>query len=114
MPQIVIPLAQMMPGMEWFPLMFLLIAIGTFLGIAAIAMRCFLYSQSAGLALSIFIIAGSVVTTGAFGLLLGSRLTARGYILMAFPAFLGIVGLVIRRRPDNRRGFSVLPTKPAA
>ena len=112
MPQTALPLAQMMPGMEWFPLMFLVIAIGTCTGIAAIAMRCFLCSQSAGLVLSIFTIVCGVFTTAAFGAVLGFRLNVRGYALMAFPAFLGIVGLIVHRRPESRRGFSVLPARP--
>ena len=103
------PLAQMMPGMEWIPVMLVLTVGGLALGFLAILLRPFARSRLLGRRLRIAALVIGVVSPLFFLVVVGSEVFPIVYLFLAGPAVLGgIAVLIYPRKPKDGRGFPVL------
>ena len=90
------PLAQMFDGMQYIPLMLLLLAASTLLGLAAI-LFALLRDQHSTIWLSYTCLALSVTTTVVWLVLIGDNLSWAGYGISLSPALLALAALLSHR-----------------
>ena len=101
--------AQIMPGMQWIPVMLMLSAIGVLLGFVSLACRPFRVARDAGRRLGRSALLIGVMSPLLLGILAG-HIRPMAYFIVALPAFIG--GAAVALYPKNSpqpRGLGVLP-----
>ena len=105
-------LAQMMPGMEWIPVMLVLTVGGLADGFLAILLRPFGRPRLVGRRLGIAALVIGIVSPLFFLVVVGNEVFPIVYLSLAGPAVLGgIAVLIYPRTPKEARGFPVLPAQ---
>ena len=98
--------AQMFPGMMYFPIIILSLLIGTLLGLAAV-LASLLRKRKHATTLSYSCIGLASLCTLACLVLIGDALTLRGYAASLFPIPFGLIALLInliqRGKPPFRK-----------
>lgn len=107
-------LAQMMPGMEWIPVMLLSTLGGLAVGLLAILLRPFARARVAGRRLGIGALVIGIVFPLFFLCVVGGEVYPITYLIFASPAALGGVAILIYPRSQAAaRGFPVVPANHA-
>jgi hypothetical protein len=104
-------LGQAFPGMEWIPVMLFATAAGGLAGILSITLRPFHRLHVAGRRLAISSLVIGVASPLFFLVVVGSEVFAYVYLILAAPAALGGLALLVYPRAiSEARGFPVVPS----